>query len=144
MNRTMIVAEWNRATRSFQAAELLTREGYYADAVSRAYYAILHAAKAALQVHDVAVESHAAVKRMFGYHLVRIGAIEREWSAYLAEGLDDRLAADYDATLAFSERDAQEECDRARAFLTRIGEFLLASGLTPEELRTERFRGEDP
>ena len=38
--------------------------GFYADGVSRAYYAILHAAKAALQLRDVTAESHAAVKRL--------------------------------------------------------------------------------
>jgi hypothetical protein len=31
---------------------------------------------------------------MFGLHLVRPGEIEPEWSAYLVESLDDRLAAD--------------------------------------------------
>ena len=137
MNRTMIVAEWRRATESLAAAELLTRERHYADAVSRAYYAILHVVKAALHVRDVTAESHAAVRRMFSHHLVRTGDIEPEWSAYLAEGLDDRLAADYDATHPFSGRDARTECDRSRAFLARIQEFLLASGLTREELRTE-------
>jgi uncharacterized protein (UPF0332 family) len=52
--------------RSLRAADLLVREGYREDAVSRAYYAILHAAKAALFGHDVATASHAGVRRMFG------------------------------------------------------------------------------
>ena len=42
MNRDMVLAEWRRAIRSLQAAELLARENYREDAVSRAYYAILH------------------------------------------------------------------------------------------------------
>ena len=101
MNRNMIMAEWNRARESAQAAETLTRDGLYADAISRAYYAILHAAKAALHVHDVAAESHPAVRRMFGLHLVKAGEMESEWSAYLTESLDDRLAADYDVEISF-------------------------------------------
>ncbi len=52
MNRGMVLAEWQRATQSLRAAELLTREDYHEDAVSRAYYAIQPAAKAALFVHD--------------------------------------------------------------------------------------------
>jgi len=102
MNRNMVLAEWQRATQSLHAAELLAREGYREDAVSRAYYAMLHAAKAALFVHDVATTSHAAVRRMFGRHLISTGEIEREWSSHLGEGLDDRLAADYDASVSFS------------------------------------------
>jgi len=50
----MVLAEWRRALDSLAAAELLAAEGYGADAISRAYYAALHAAKAALQVRDVA------------------------------------------------------------------------------------------
>src|SRR5215813_7570239 len=104
MNRNMILAEWLRSYSSLQAAENLTGDGLYADAISRAYYAILHAAKAGLHVHDVATESHSAVRRMFGLHLVRPGKIEPEWSAYLTASLDDRFAADYDVETYFSKK----------------------------------------
>ena len=57
MNRGLLLAEWRRALRSLAAAGLLAREGFAEDAVSRTYYAILHAAKAALLVHDVTVET---------------------------------------------------------------------------------------
>ena len=78
MNRNMVLAEWQRATQSLQATELLAREGYREDAASRADYAMLHATKAALFVHDVATTSHATVRRMFGHYLIRSGEIE--WS----------------------------------------------------------------
>jgi uncharacterized protein (UPF0332 family) len=94
----MVAAEWRRAWRALRAAEVLAQEGLYEDAVSRAYYATLHAAKAALFIHDVATESHAAVRRMFGLHLIRSGEIESMWSSNLGESFDDRLAADYDAS----------------------------------------------
>jgi uncharacterized protein (UPF0332 family) len=131
----MVLAEWRRARLALRAAELLTREHCYADAVSRAYYAILHAAKAALYVHDMTAESHAAVKRMFGLHLIRTGELEPEWSAHLGESQDDRLAADYDAEVAFSQEDARHEYRRAREFLRRIRQYLLTKGLTAHELR---------
>ena len=102
MNKIMVIAEWQRAWRALRAAEVLAREGLHEDAVSRAYYATLHAAKAALFIHDVATESHAAVRRMFGLHLIRSGEIESMWSSNLGESLDDRLAADYDASASFS------------------------------------------
>jgi uncharacterized protein (UPF0332 family) len=113
----------------------LTREHCYADAISRAYYSILHAAKAALHIHDVVVASHAAVRRMFGLHLVRSGEIEPEWSAYLIESLDDRLAADYDVETDFSKEDATDECRRSREFLNRVRRYLLKKGLKEKELR---------
>jgi uncharacterized protein (UPF0332 family) len=105
--------------------------------VSRAYYAILHAAKAALQLQGIAAESHAVVKRLFGLYLVQTGLIEADWGSFAGESLDLRLTADYDVETQFADIDAREECDRARAFLTRVRELLLANGLMPEELRTE-------
>jgi hypothetical protein len=131
----MVLAEWNRARESLQAAEILTRDSLYADAISRAYYSILHAAKAALQVHDVAAESHPAVRRMFGLHLIKAGEIESEWSAYLTESLDDRLAADYDVETSFSKQEARSECRRTGEFLKRIKRYLLKNGLKETELR---------
>jgi len=138
MNRNMVLAEWSRAREALRAAETLTREHCYADAISRAYYAILHAAKAALHIHDVSVANHAAVRRMFGLHLVRSGEIEPEWSAYLIESLDDRLAADYDVETDFSKKDAKDECGRSREFLTRIRRYLLRKGLKDRELRKKQ------
>lgn len=135
MNRDIVLAEWRRARQSMRAAELLTREHCYADAVSRTYYAVLHGAKAALQVREVAAESHAAVGRMFGLHLVHPGEIEKQWAKHLGTGLDERLAADYDSEVTFSEQDALRECREARKFIGRIRRYLRDKGFTESELR---------
>ena len=100
MNRDVVLGEWNRAAKTLSAADLLAREDYPEDAVARAYYAGLHAAKAALSVHGIVAESHAAVRGLFGKHLILTGAIEREWSKQIGGSLDDRLAADYDSERA--------------------------------------------
>ena len=135
MNRNLVAAERSRAREAQRVAETLTRDGCYADAISRAYYAILHAAKAALHVQDIVAESHSAVRRMFGLHLVKSGKIEPQWAAYLVESLDDRLAADYDVETSFSQEDARGECRRSREFLRRVKRYLLAQGLRDAELR---------
>jgi uncharacterized protein (UPF0332 family) len=119
MNKAVVLAEWRRAAESLGAAESCRRDGFYADSISRTYYAILHAAKAALQLRDIASESHAAAKRLFGLHLVQTGLVEAEWGADIGIGLDVRLTADYDAETSFSDTDARDECNRARAFLNR-------------------------
>ena len=137
MNRPMALAEWRRAWRALGAAEILARESYYEDAVSRAYYATLHAAKAALYIHDVATTSHAAVRRMFGRHLIRSGAIEPIWATHLGESLDDRLAADYDVNIRCTADDASQECQRTRAFLDRIRRYLRVQEFSDEELDGE-------
>jgi uncharacterized protein (UPF0332 family) len=131
-----VIAEWQRAAHSLGAARVCLHGGFYADGVSRAYYAILHAAKAALQLRDVTAESHAAVKRLFGQHLVQPGLVEAEWGAMLGQSSDMRIIADYDVERPFTEVDAREACDRAEAFLDRMRTLLLAGGLTSEEIET--------
>jgi hypothetical protein len=141
MNRALVLAEWTRAKQSLRAAEILAREDCPEDAISRAYYATLHAAKAALLVHEVAVESHAAVKRMFGLHLIRAGEIEAQWSDHLGGSLDDRLSADYDSDAVFSNEEAQADCRQTRRFLNRIRQYLVAKGFGLKELRVKMHHG---
>ena len=137
MNRDIVLREWVRATITLRATQLLVTEGYHDDAVSRAYYAVLHAAKAALLVNDIAAESHASVRRLFGKHLILSGAIEPEWSRYLGGSLDDRLAADYDLGASFSSEEADRQCRSAREFVDRIRRYLIENGLSDAELGRE-------
>ena len=134
MNRENVVAEWRRGVQSLHASELLMQSDYREDAVSRAYYAILHAARSVQFVHDVTAASHAAVRRMFGLHLVRTGELEQEWARCLAGGSDDRLAADYNVHIRFSSEETRYECRRAREFVERIERYLVNNGLTAEEI----------
>lgn len=141
MNRELVLGEWRRARQAYRAAQLLSAEDLPEDAVSRAYYAVLHAAKAALYVHDIVVTSHAGTRRMFGLHLVRTGEVEPEWASCLGESLDDRLAADYESGVSVSTGEAQREVRRARRFLMRIRQYLLTKGFTEQELRKRAPHG---
>ena len=141
MNRRMVMAEWRRAVEALRAAEVLLNRNYCADSVSRAYYAIMHAAKAGLYVHDVDATSHAGVKRMFGLHLVQSGRIETRWSRCLGEGLDDRLEADYNVFISYSQEETRQECERAQGFLDRLREYLIANGFDERDLDRAVGRG---
>lgn len=133
----LVLAEWKRARQSLRAAQVCLRHDLYEDSISRAYYAILHVAKAVLQLQGIAVESHAGVQRMFGQHLVRTGLIEAEWSTTLGQSSDLRFVSDYDVETLLSEDDAREACDRAEGFLTRMRTLLLTKGLSDNELGME-------
>lgn len=141
MNREMALAEWRRAVKALGAAEVLLQSGHQEDSVSRSYYAILHAARSALFVHDIATSSHAAVRSMFGLHLVRSSEIERTWAGDLAEAMDDRLIADYVVHTHFSSDEARSDHERAKAFVERIRQYLLTKGMTEQELDLEQGNG---
>jgi hypothetical protein len=135
VNRRLVVAEWARAQQSLSAARVLLRaSGYAEQAVGASYYAIFHAAKAALAVDDIATSTHAGLRSMFGLHLVKTGRIEPEWAADLGLSPEDRVEADYNVFAHFSDEDADDQLARATAFLERIRKYLLTKGLTENEL----------
>lgn len=57
MNLEEVLAEFQRAAQALRAAEVLHAEELFPDAISRAYYAVMHAAKAALLTRDVVADS---------------------------------------------------------------------------------------
>ena len=80
MNLDLAIAEWKRANRSLRAASSCLLHQCHADVVSRAYYAVFHAAKAALAFHGGTLPgSHGGVRQQFGIRLVESGLIERRW-----------------------------------------------------------------
>lgn len=128
MVEQVLAGEWRRAQECLGAANLCRENGYYADAVSRAYYAIMHAAKAALRFRGVLVSSrrstHRAIMNQFGLHLVEPGFVESGWSDGIKQGHFERTRADYGVFENFEEVDASEACDRANAFLNRMQSLL--------------------
>lgn len=91
-------------------------------------------------MQEVTPESHNAVRRLFGLHLIRSGAIEKEWAASLAHTFDDRIAADYDVEISFSIEEAREECKRVKAFQKRIRQYLISQGFRTGELRLRKSK----
>ena len=124
MAAAAVAGEWRRAQECLAAARLCRDNGFYADALSRAYYAIMHAAKAALAQWDIVPTSHKAVQRLFGQDLVMKNRIEPVWADYIKEGFADRAASDYDVSAVFTRADAEDAVARATAFLNRIHSLL--------------------
>lgn len=129
MNPKNVLAEFSRAQKSLQAAKLEQADGLFEDAVSRAYYAVMHAAKAALLIHDRLAESHVAIKRYFGSVLVRAGRIEKEWAGILAREHDRRVAADYNANLLMDAESSLQLVEDADQFVERIRKYLVEAGI---------------
>lgn len=132
MNPENVLAEFERATRALQAAKNLRTDGLYEDAVSRSYYPVMHAAKAALLIHDAIAESHAAVRRLFGAVLVRKGILEKEWASVLAREQDERIIADYAVGTVWKPEAVSHLIEEAEAFIQRIHAYLVSVGVPVE------------
>ena len=134
MNEAAAIVEWLRAEECRQVAQLCLRHGFYADAISRAYYATLHGAKSALALYGVSPNTHRGVSGMFALHLIKPGLVEREWRSVIGRLARLRQAADYDSETAFSETDAARAYAQAAAFINRI-HTLLTVAIAPERLQ---------
>jgi len=116
-----------RAKKALLAAKTLLENQLYEDCVSRAYYAVLHAAKAALAIEGVEPQSHHAVRRMFGLHLVKTGKLEKEFARILTAEQEDREIGDYDIHIEIEQDTAIKRVADADKFVKRIEAYLQAS-----------------
>ena len=134
MNEALVIAEWRRAEVCRQVAQLCLRHGFYADAVSRAYYAVFHAAKASLALYEISSRNHRGINSLFSLHIVKPGLVEDGWSSVIGRLAPLRIAADYLVESSFDETRATDACQQADAFANRI-HALLAGAIAPERLR---------
>ena len=109
--------ELERARKCLAAAKALAGEGFLEDALSRSYYAVLHAARALLLAEGVEATSHEGVKRMFGLAFVQSGKMDSRYGRILREEQDDRFLADYDVAFTPDPERVETRIHDAEAFL---------------------------
>ncbi|MGE0490157.1 MAG: HEPN domain-containing protein [Vulcanimicrobiota bacterium] len=114
--RKNIALEQERWQAALRSAELLASHGEYADSVSRAYYAMLHAARAVLLLDGLETKTHLGVSQLFNLHFVREGRVPPDVARLLTRLQAEREAADYDRAAVFTEKAATEALQWANAF----------------------------
>ena len=134
VNYEFVIAEWQRSRLALRAASVLTQSGLAADSISRAYYAILHAAKAALWTRGISVHRHNAVGQLLNQHFIHPGTMEREWLDVFRRARVTRTTADYDVRVNFTFAEAETRYRQAQAFCDRINRYLLDEGFAAAEL----------
>ena len=134
MSAELAKHHWKWATNALSAA---IRDAIHHDprnAVSRAYYAMFHAANAALAIKGLHPKTHNGTQALFNKHLVGPGAVDKQRGRDLAKGQERRTNADYDVVRDISEQQADEQCARGAAFLTEMRTHLRQAGLGEHEL----------
>jgi uncharacterized protein len=130
-----IATEIARGDAAFRAAELLSAQGLFADAVSRAYYAAFHYARALLLTIAEEPKTHAGVELLLQREFIRPGRFAPDIGRLLSRLKTYRLDADYTADYVFTEIGTQEEIDAARSFIEETRRVLADDGWLPPESR---------
>jgi uncharacterized protein len=112
-----------------ESAELLLGAGKLADAVSRAYYAAFHYARALLLMDGTEPITHAGVERILHRDLVRKGELDPDVAKLFGRLQKMRLDADYTSEFVFTANGAAEEIDAARRFIAASRALLTKRGL---------------
>jgi len=98
-------------------AELLLTSSHPGGAVNRSYYAMFHAATAALLHRGIKRRSHQGIIAAFGQTFVKPGIVDARFHKYLAKAFDLRQESDYRLTVPLTNEKTQEVLGRAKEFV---------------------------
>lgn len=114
----------DRAEETLKASKALRDRGFYKDAVSRAYYAMFYAAKAAVVKEGVRGKKHSGVISAFGRLFAKTGRLEARLHRTLMAAYRQREETDYRPKVVTSKEAATETIQEAEEFVAVVGTFL--------------------
>lgn len=101
--------------------------GLYDDAISRLYYAMFYAAKAALLTEGLDLRKHSSAVTKFRELFVLTGRVEAEYLRYLGRAQSARERSDYAPFIPTSHADAKEMLATAETFIAKMKEIVNES-----------------
>ena len=113
---------------ALRAADALLRVDLPNDAISRAYYAAFHYARALLLTQGLEPKTHRGVLSLLAKHFEVEGGLSRDVISVIARLQTFRALADYDARERISPARAAEEVDAAHSFVDAARALLRAGG----------------
>jgi len=116
------------AKNKLQSAELLLDQSHYADAASRAYYALLHGARALLATKGLDSKKHSGVISLFNRHFVKTGIVPKGLGKLLLNAKDIREESDYNEFYVVSKQDTVDLVEQAKDFLEIIAKLIETDG----------------
>ncbi len=112
------------AKEKLEVAWALHEKGFYADAVSRVYYAMYHAARAVLFIKNVDPIKHSGVIKMFSLHYVKAGIVESVYNKSLAYLKELRESADYETDREFNQAKCLDALEQGEKFIEITEEII--------------------
>ncbi len=116
----------DKAFECLEDANALLEKSRYTASVSRSYYAMFHAAQAALLSEEIETYTHTGVNVQFQKTFVKTGKFPVLFGKTFSKILDQRLKSDYEIGFKASPDDAKHTFEEASEFVTSIRSFLMA------------------
>lgn len=128
--KELIKGYLEKAEKKLKVAEKLLRSDDYEDAVSRAYYAVFHAAQALLLTEGERAGTHKGVVTLFGLLFVKTGKFKKDLGKYLANLKDERESGDYEVFSYIDRETAETAIEEAKEFIKETQAYLKGIVLT--------------
>jgi uncharacterized protein (UPF0332 family) len=84
------------AYQTFEAAKVLSDNGFWNSAVNRLYYSLFYAVNALLVFNEIQTKSHSSTKSQFSLHFIKNGKLDKKYGRLLSELFDWRQKGDYE------------------------------------------------
>lgn len=126
--RSNIQDELQRADTALAAADLLHKNDFVNDAISRLYYYLFHGIRALLLSKGIEPKSHEGALQLFSLHFVKSGIFSPENSHTFARLMKYRSEADYSASYVFTMEDYMDFKNDAKKVYDTIIDHLKEEG----------------
>ena len=111
-----------------EADLLAAKQNYAMDlldaAANRSYYAIFHAARAVLALHQQDYKKHAGVIAFFRRDFVKTGIFEKRMSDVIQNAFDIRTECDYEDFFTVTQEEVKSQIDDAAYFIGEIKSYV--------------------
>ncbi len=101
------------------------QQGFYKDAITKSYYAILTAMRALLALHHIDSKRHEGVITLFHKHFIKQNLIPKEFSKTITRTKKLREEADYGDYVEVTKDEAFEEMKHTEKFLKKAEKLLI-------------------
>jgi len=108
---------FEQAAECVEDARVLLENDRLVAAVTRIYYAMFHAATAALLARGVQRSSHHALLAAFGQHFIKTGELDERLYRSLRAAFERRQQADYEAILEIDRQALAQLLEEAMDFV---------------------------
>ena len=123
-SKTFTTESLRLAREMLSDAKLMLDRESYRSAVDRSYYAMFHAARAALHNEGVDLpKSHAGLRNLFGQHFLVTDKLNRDLGRWLGQAFRLRQQGDYEVHADVGREAVEEGIANAEKFLQIVTDY---------------------
>lgn len=126
-----VVLMLDKADRSLRSASILTNEGSYEFAISRAYYAAFYAVEAALITKELMTSSHKSILVLFNREFIHAGLLPQALNTSLNILFKERQNADYSYLASYTREEGVHHIEQAALIVREIRQHLTQTDFLP-------------